>query len=68
MQVVKTISRPDFDRQVLIVRRSDGRFSYQIRFLADTGWGPPGPYLGIYDSPETAEVEALARVRWPESS
>jgi len=28
------------------------------------GWGPPGPYCGIYDSEHTAEQEAFGRVSW----
>jgi len=27
-------------------------------------WGLPGPYCGVYDTPETAEAEAMGRVPW----
>jgi hypothetical protein len=27
-------------------------------------WAPPGPYCGVYDTPETAEAEASGRVPW----
>jgi hypothetical protein len=31
---------------------------------AEPGWTPPGPYVGIYDSAETAERQATGHVRW----
>ena len=54
------------EHRVLLVERSDGRFSYRRQWLDDNGhWGVPGPYAGIYDSMEAAEKEALSRVEWP---
>jgi hypothetical protein len=32
--------------------------------VSEGQWGPPGPYCGVYDTPETAEVEAVGRVAW----
>lgn len=62
---VKAISSPDARRRVLIVRRADGAYSYRLQWSAVTEgeavWGPPGPYCGIYDSVEAAELEARAR-------
>jgi hypothetical protein len=50
--------------RVLIVKRADGTYAYrtQARFL--DGWHAPGPDLDVYDTPETAESEARARVWW----
>jgi hypothetical protein len=65
--VVETIERPDGERRILIVRRADGRYSFCAQFPANDGrggWGPPGPYLGIYNSAETAKWEALGKVAW----
>ena len=36
--------------------------------VPEGSWGPPGPYCGHYDSPMTAEQEALGRVDWLSNS
>ena len=33
-------------------------------YVAETGWTPPGPYCGLYDSAEVAKWEALGNVVW----
>jgi hypothetical protein len=33
-------------------------------FVGEAGWGKTGPDCGIYDSPDTAEMEARQRVPW----
>jgi len=71
-RIVNILAGPDSGHRVLIVRRTDGRFSYRQQWLADTEdrtrWGPPGPFAGIYDSAQTAELEAFARVKWSQGS
>lgn len=63
--VLEVIEKPDGDSRILIVRREDGRYSFRGQFRGkDADWGPPGPYLGIYDSAETAKWEALGNVAW----
>ena len=63
--VLEIIEKPDGDSRILIVRREDGRYSYRAQFRGKDGeLGPPGPYLGIYDSAETAKWEALGKVAW----
>ncbi|HET7594454.1 MAG TPA: hypothetical protein VFK49_03315 [Stellaceae bacterium] len=71
-RVLKVIASPEGDHRVLIVQREDRAYSYRRQHLVDgpegKEWGAPGPYCGIYDSAETAEREAIARVDWPRSS
>ena len=78
--ILKTFVKPDGDSRIHIVRRPDGRYSFCTQSLdrsgqysttawrpgypREAGWGPPGPYLGIYDSAETAKWEALGNVKW----
>ena len=50
--------------QIQIVRRADGYFTFRKRIRLSGGWSEPGPGLGIYDSAETAELEARQRVWW----
>jgi hypothetical protein len=33
-------------------------------YIAEPGWWPPGPYLGLYDGLETAIWEAHCRFDW----
>lgn len=49
--------------RVLILQRPDRAYTYRRQRIGPDGWNPPGPACGLYDSAETAEVEA--RVRWP---
>jgi hypothetical protein len=68
-RILKLIASPDGQHRVLIVQRADGAYSFRRQWLEELNegveWGPPGPYAGVYDSPETAEREALACVKWP---
>ncbi|MEZ5833186.1 MAG: hypothetical protein R3D05_18590 [Dongiaceae bacterium] len=41
-----------------------GKFVWPDGYREEAGWQPPGPYLGIYDSPETAKWEAMGKVDW----
>lgn len=81
-RILRSIESPDGCERVLIVRRSDGVYSYRKQFLSpyaitdpdspllpagavqDGAWTPPGPYCGLYDSPMTAEQEAVGRGSW----
>lgn len=71
-RVLKTITSPDGKHRVLVIRKGDGNYSYRRQWLVDAPdgpqWGAPGPYCGIYESAETAEREAIARIDWPRSS
>ena len=65
-QILKSFFSPDGKHRVLIIKRADGAYSYRRQSVigSDTGgeWGEPGPDLGLYDSAETAEQEALAKM------
>ncbi len=45
-----------------------GHFVWPDGYPEELGWWPPGPYVGIYDSPETAKWEALGKVDWVAST
>lgn len=70
-RALKVIASPDGEQRVLIVQRDDGACTYRRQWLIasapDRIWGNTGPDLGIYDSADTAEREALARVEWRNS-
>ena len=55
----------DGGSRAVIVQRGDGWYSYRMEFLSEVNgqmvWSSPGPYLGVYDSAETAESEAIAK-------
>lgn len=61
-EILKIFESPN--AQVQIVRRVDGAFTFRMRSKSSHGWNRPGPDCGIYDSRETAEAEARARVWW----
>jgi hypothetical protein len=67
---LRILESPDNQERVVIVRRLDGTFTYRRQWRsefsddADGGWGPLGPDCGIYDSEETAEIEAQQRIEW----
>ena len=67
-QIIATYTKPDLTERVLIVKREDGCYSYRRQWSGKVTdhieWGAAGPYCGIYDSAETAEVEAASRVDW----
>jgi hypothetical protein len=71
-RVLRILVSPDGEHQVLIVERAEGAYSYRRQWLSDSesgkAWGAPGPYAGIYDSAETALIEAFARIDWPQVS
>jgi hypothetical protein len=50
--------------RLLIVKRSDGIFSYRTQRRDRAGWGRPSLIAGLYDSRETAESEARSRIWW----
>jgi hypothetical protein len=74
----KALQHPSGNRRVLIVKRSDGRFSYweeervpvyhaelAERLLDDsTVWNPLGHDVVICDTAETAEREARCAIAW----
>ena len=63
-RLLKTIAF-DSGSRALAVQRGDGWYSYRMQFLSEVNgqmvWSPPGPYVGVYDSAETAEREAIAK-------
>lgn len=59
-QTIKVLEQSN--ARVLIVKREDGAYTYRAQTRFSDGWHAPGPDLGVYDSPETAESEARARV------
>jgi len=63
-QILREILDPAGGNRVTIVRRSDGRFSYRRQEKRDGSWGPPTVDSGVYDSADTAEIEARQRVPW----
>jgi hypothetical protein len=44
--------------------KGPGVFVWTDGYVAEPGWWPPGPYLGVYDCAETAKWEALGKVDW----
>ena len=76
LNIVKTITRDDGQRRVLIVQGQDGlfRFIHQTRcdippdIPVDVDnrerWAPLGPYGTICDTPATAEREARSAIDW----
>lgn len=65
-ETINTIGRRG--SRVHILKRADGTFTYRKQSSAKDGWGPIGLDAGVYDSAETAESEARARVWWPADS
>jgi hypothetical protein len=63
-QIVQEIINVEGTRRVIVVRRSDGRFTYRQQAKGVSGWGPATIDAGVYDSAETAESEARQRVKW----
>jgi hypothetical protein len=75
--IMKTFVRSDGKRRLQIVKRNDGFYSLSenVQALAYDGelcWTPAGVSqsgsFGIFDTMETAEFEARARVGWLTSS
>lgn len=61
-QTIKTLEGPN--SRVLIIQKGDGAFTYRIQTQFRGKWSKAGPGVGVYDSAETAEQEARARVWW----
>ena len=61
--VLKILTCDAGDERVLIVRRADGVYAYRREWIGEGGWSGALD-LGLYDSAETAETEARARVSW----
>lgn len=63
-EIVREISHPAGDRRVLLIRRADGRFTYRSQERCAADWGPVSLDKGVYDSADTAELEARQREAW----
>ncbi len=65
-EIIGTLTRPDGLERVLLITRMGGLTTYRLQSKrsASGQWGSPGPDCGLYDSLETAEAEARARVWW----
>ncbi|ESQ75194.1 hypothetical protein [Asticcacaulis sp. AC402] len=63
-KVLKILDKPGGNERVLILRRADGAFSYALQWRQDGEWSKIGFDVGIYDSADTAETEAMQRVAW----
>ena len=63
-QIHFEITDPAGRARVQIVCRKDGRFTYRCRERRVEDWGPATVDAGVYDSAETAEMEARQRVPW----
>jgi hypothetical protein len=57
-RTLKEIASADGKWCALIVQRVDGNYTYRV--LHD---GRAGPDIGVYDTAETAEAEALSKMR-----
>ena len=62
--VVKVIERADSARRLLVLSRTDGRFTYCWQERKGNEWGPRSIDAGVYDSALTAETEARQREAW----
>jgi hypothetical protein len=60
-QIMREILHPSGSLRMIIVRRSDGRFTYRRQEKAGENWGPATIDAGVYDSVDTAETEARQR-------
>jgi hypothetical protein len=63
-EIVREITEPSGARRVLLIRRSDGRFTYRSQERDGMDWGPMSLDKGVYDSADTAEIEARQREPW----
>ena len=63
-EIVQTIDHPFGTRRVIIVRRADGRFAYRWQNRCGSGWSAASIDAGVYNSAETAEMEARQREQW----
>ena len=63
-EIIREISHPAGERRLLLIRRSDGRFTYRWQEREGGGWGPMSIDAGVYDSADSAEMEARQRESW----
>jgi hypothetical protein len=69
-QRVLIVQRPDGRYSFRKQFRADENYEDLYTFVwtdgyeEEPGWLPPGPYIGVYDSAETAKWEALCKVNW----
>lgn len=63
-EIVREINDPSGFRRILLIRRTDGRFTYRRQERGELGWGPMTIDAGVYDSADTAEAEARQRESW----
>jgi hypothetical protein len=66
-EIVREIAHPSGNRRVLLIRRPDGRFTYRSQEREGADWAPMSLDMGIYDSADTAEMEARQREAWLKS-
>ena len=63
-RTIKTIAF-DGRSRALVVQRGGGWYTYRMQIVWEVNgrmdWPPPGPDVGVYDSAETAEREAIAK-------
>ena len=62
--IVREIPHPNGTLRVIIVRRADGKFTYRRQEKSGSDWGAATVDAGVYDSADTAEIEARQRVSW----
>jgi hypothetical protein len=63
-RIVKVLIRNSVAKlRVLVVQRTDGVYTYYRQWASPEGWAGDVP-CGLYDTAETAESEARARVWW----
>jgi hypothetical protein len=48
--------------RLVVVEREDGCFTYRCQVAEGAGWGRSGCDAGVYDTAETAEFEARAKM------
>jgi len=63
-EIIREIIGPSGNMRVIITRREDDRYSYRCQQSDAAGWSSPTIDAGIYDSADTAEMEARQRVPW----
>jgi hypothetical protein len=61
-RVLMSFPNPSGKWRFVVVQREDGKFTYRMQMLAGIIWGPSGLDAGVYDSAETAEYEARAKL------
>ena len=67
-QILREFVSPDGKERILIVRRKDGCFAFEVEQWSDDPyelcWLPHTPGVSFCDTEETAVREALSRVAW----